>query len=141
MRKLSVLLLTTLFLFVGSAWAHEPSPMEAVHVTYLDVNSNFSDLLAAIDDWAGGDPSRVGLAQEKLERIQALLPHISWPDSMSGLVEQFGTALEPVGQALDSEDLATAQAGVDSAREVTHDLTHAFYEWVAETRPEPEAEE
>ncbi len=138
MRKLSVLLLTALFLIVGSAWAHEASPMAAVHVTYLDMNANLSDLQTAVAAWAGGDTSQLGLAQEKLERVQALLPHISWPDSMTGLVEQLGTALEPVGAALGSEDLATVQQGVGSAREVSHDLTHAFYEWVAETQPEAE---
>lgn len=107
------------------------APMEAVHASYLDLSTNISDLRTRINEWEKGSDDSRKIAEEKLERIQAILGSLSWPPEMSEAVGKAKASVGPMGRAITGKNVTAAQAAAKTMGDASHDVTHAFYpEWV-----------
>ena len=109
--------------------------METVHASYLDLTANISDLRARVEQWQKGDEGSLGVAQEKLERVEVVLGHVAWPKSMSAAITKTKQAVSPMGKALKAKDTAAAQEAAKVFGDASHDVTHAFYgDWLPELK-------
>lgn len=94
---------------------------------YLDLTSNVADLRTRITAWEKGDDSSLGIAQEKLGRIEVLVGHTVWPKALAPSVYKIGAALQPMAKALDDKNVAAAQRVAKTMGDGSHDVTHDFY--------------
>ncbi|MBI4319635.1 MAG: cytochrome c [Chloroflexi bacterium] len=130
-------LLVSLVIVKGTGAHEEPESAVGVHdamvhAGYLDVSTNINDLRAQVGNWEQGNDSGRRIGIEKIDRLNWVIPHVSWPEEMEKSIEQLAEALEPLEDALKAEDLAAAKDAVSVVGSVSHDLTHAFYDrWVA----------
>ena len=60
-----------------------PSSMEVVQGSYLHLTMNISDLRTRVTNWGKGDDGSLGVAKEKLERIEKVLASTGWPAEMA----------------------------------------------------------
>ena len=107
------------------------APMEVVHASYLDLTGNIVDLRSRVAQWRQGDESSLSIAQEKLERIQAVLLHVEWPPTMNDAINKTLAAIGPMTKALTNKDITAAEASAKTFGDASHDVTHAFYgDWL-----------
>lgn len=107
------------------------SPKETVHASYLDLTANISDLRNRVSQWQKGDDGSLGVAQEKLERIEVVLGHVSWPKNMAGAITKTKAAVEPMAKALKNKDMVAAETVGKTFGDASHDVIHAFYgDWL-----------
>lgn len=111
--------------------ANSAASMEAVHVSYLDLTANITDLRTRVTDWQKGDDNGLNIAKEKVERIQAILASVTWPSLLMPTAGAAYAAVAPMAKALAAQDKPAAQAAAETFGAASHDLTHAFYgDWL-----------
>ncbi|MHB0870107.1 MAG: hypothetical protein ACYC66_07015 [Chloroflexota bacterium] len=104
-----------------------PSSMEVVQGSYLHLTSNITDLRTRITNWQKGDADSLDVAEEKLERIQAVLASTGWPSEMARSVARTKAAAGPMDRALKGENQSAAEAASVEFGEAFHDIIHEFY--------------
>ena len=105
--------------------------MEAIHSSYLDLTANISDIRVRVAKWHEGDADSLKIAQEKLERVEAVLHSVSWPENMASFIGETKAAVELMAKALKEKNLAAAEPAARALGEAYHDLTHAYYgDWL-----------
>jgi hypothetical protein len=104
------------------------APAEVTHSSYIDLLGNISDLRARVGQWQKGDEASLGIAEEKLERIEAVLDANSWPESMRASVARTKAAAGPMWKALEAHDMAAAEAAAKEFGDASHDVIHEFYD-------------
>jgi hypothetical protein len=101
--------------------------MEATHASYLDLAGNIADLRNRVTQWQAGDESSLGIAGEKLDRIQVILASVSWPAALIPAIDKARSAVEPMAMALKAKDRMMADQAAKAFGDASHDVTHAFY--------------
>jgi hypothetical protein len=106
------------------------TPM-APHAAYLDLAANIADLRSRVDLWQKGDEASLGIAKEKLDRIEIVLGSTAWPQAESAAVAKTKAAVGPMTKALDAKDPAAAVVAAKAFGDASHDVTHAHYsDWL-----------
>lgn len=104
-----------------------PSSMEVVQGSYLHLTMNITDLRTRVTNWGKGDDGSLGIAKEKLERIEAVLASTGWPAEMATSVARTKAAIGPMDKALKAEAKTAADAASVEFGEASHDVIHEFY--------------
>ncbi|HEU5316228.1 MAG TPA: hypothetical protein VFX49_08980, partial [Chloroflexota bacterium] len=113
------------YLWLGeTAGVSDPACTQAA---YLDLTANVADLRARVTAWQQGDEASLGVAQEKLDRIESVVHHVSWPRELSRAVYATGASILPMERALKARDVAAAQVAAARFGDASHDVTHDFY--------------
>ncbi|HET7768713.1 MAG TPA: hypothetical protein VFN74_08040 [Chloroflexota bacterium] len=105
----------------------------APHTTYLDLSANINDLKSRVTNWQNGDEGSLGVAQEKIERIEALVKHVAPGGPLAGPVAAIQRSLKEVSSALAAKNVRAAQTALTPLSDASHDLTHDFYAWAGTT--------
>ena len=105
--------------------------METIHAAYLDLSANITDLRSRVDQWQKGDEASLGIAQEKLDRIEIVLGSTAWPQAESSAIAKTKAAVGLMTKALDAKDPAAAVVAAKAFGDASHDVTHAHYsDWL-----------
>ncbi|MBI5879892.1 MAG: hypothetical protein HZB53_19775 [Chloroflexi bacterium] len=107
-----------------TAGSSDPACAQAA---YIDLSGNITDLKARMTAWEQGDTSSLNIAQEKMERIQAVLAHTNWPVPMAAAVGKTTAAVQAAAPVLAKPTPATSAAALKTVSDSMHDVTHAFY--------------
>lgn len=109
----------------------KPAPMENIHAAYLDLAANISDLRTRVAEWQKGNEDSLKIAEEKMARMDAILSSVTWPKEMGTSVGKIAAAYGPMAKALQSRNVAAADAAAKTMGDASHDFTHEFYpEWL-----------
>jgi hypothetical protein len=127
LAALGILLVAVLAAGCGQS-TRAQAPAEVTHGSYIDLMGNISDLRARVAQWQQGDEASLGIAEEKLERIEVVLDANSWPASMGASVARVKAAVAPMAKALESHDVAAAEAAAKEFGDASHDVIHEFYD-------------
>jgi hypothetical protein len=130
-RRWLVALGAALIALTASACTAEPkvapSPMEVVQGSYLHITMNITDLRTRVTNWQSGDADSLGVAKEKLDRIEKVLASTGWPKEMAKSVARTMATVGPMDKALKGENRAAAEAASAEFGEASHDIVHEFY--------------
>lgn len=102
----------------------------AAHGVYMDLANNLADLQTRIANWQKGDEGSMGIAKEKAERIEVLIPHLYSTGVVVKDLPPIQMALPALFAAIERQDAeATAQAAKPIAA-AAQQLTRDFYSWM-----------
>lgn len=104
-----------------------PSSMGVVEGSYLHLTMNIGDLRTRVTNWGKGDDASLGVAKEKLERVEKVLASTGWPSEMAASVARTRAAAGSMEKALKSENKAAAETAAVEFGEASHDIIHEFY--------------
>lgn len=108
-----------------------PAPDDvAVRTGFHELSMLLEALEASINSWEPGQPAPEE-ADEDIERIEAILGGISWPEPLVSSVDSLDAAFHDLEGALTAGDPAGAATRLQALSEARHDAAHAFYEWLA----------
>src|SRR5665647_2560874 len=89
-KYMSIALGAMLVALLASACSAEPkvapSSMGVVEGSYLHLTTNITDLRTRVTNWQKGDDASLGVAKEKLERVEKVLASTGWPSEMAASV-------------------------------------------------------
>ncbi|MBI4302191.1 MAG: cytochrome c, partial [Chloroflexi bacterium] len=106
-----------------------------VHASYQDIWLNVNDLRAQVANWEKGQDSGRRIALEKVDRLEALIPHVAWPREMKHPIDELHEGIEGAEKGLTAQDVAATKEALSMVSEAFHELTHEFYESIEPRRP------
>jgi len=116
---------------------------DSIHLAFLELTSNISDLQSNLAKWRAGDQSAIALAQTNANRIKVVIDRVEWPVAIESNTSKIKDALAILLPALQSRDLASAEPAVQIIRDSSEAITNVFYStWLAsvkESRSAPAA--
>lgn len=99
-----------------------------LHVAFLDLARNITDLRVRAAEWQTGTDASRDLAAEDAERINAVLSRTAWPGELKEQIAVIQAAMPALDKALDGTSAAAIKAPIGAIADSEHELMHGFYE-------------
>jgi hypothetical protein len=96
----------------------------------MDLANNFADLQTRLDSWQKGDESSMGIAREKAERIEIIIPHLYSTGVVARDLPPVQRALPAVFEALERKDAAATALAAKPIAEAGRVMSRDFYTWM-----------